>query len=240
MIVEWDLLKPNNFRELLKDYIAEGFCEILFWKNLKVMFVPDKRSYQGRFLFGVEELYASAQEKTKCAQMKLGEQHKQATSNKNVAESNTVTENQQEGLDFQTPEQKREVSMSEIKEAMEKMKAVDGFMGAAAFSAGGELIEEVIGSAGKMSELGALANDVLLKSQKTTDIMGVGRGNMIHITAPKANILVRCLNENTDFSANEPGRAHIHMMIIIEPEGNLALAKMRLEKAIQEAAPSVR
>jgi hypothetical protein len=70
--------------------------------------------------------------------------------------------------------------------------------------------------------------------------MGVGRGNQIQVAAPKANILVRCLNENTDFSANEPGRAHVHMMLILQPEGNLALGKIQLEKVIQQVAPFMR
>ncbi len=126
-----------------------------------------------------------------------------------------------------------------MKELIEKLKSIDGFIAAGAFSPNGEMLAEVtMGSS--LAELGALANDVLLKSQKTTDIMGVGRGNMIHITAPKANILVRCLNENTDFAANEPGRAHVHMVLVITPEGNVALGKMRLEKVILELAPALR
>jgi len=126
-----------------------------------------------------------------------------------------------------------------MNEILEKLKAVDGFIAAGAFSPQGEMVAEV-NTGQSLAELGALANDVLLKSQKTTDIMGVGRGNMIHITAPRANILVRCLNENTDFAANEPGRAHVHMVLVLEPEGNLALAKMRLEKAILSIAESFR
>ncbi len=130
--------------------------------------------------------------------------------------------------------------MAIMQESMAKLKDLDGFMAVGAFSPSGELLADVSNSEVKLAELGALANDVLLKSQKSTDVMGVGRGNMIHITAPKANILVRCLNENTDFAANEQGRAHIHMVLVMSADGNVALGKMQLEKVILDIAEHVR
>jgi len=126
-----------------------------------------------------------------------------------------------------------------MKEILEKLREIDGFVAVGAFTSQGELLGEVTNGIPLM-EIGALANDVLLKSQKSTDIMGVGRGNQIQITAPKATILVRCLNENTDFASNEPGRAHVHMVLVMNPEGNVALGKMRLDKVIQEIAPILR
>jgi len=130
--------------------------------------------------------------------------------------------------------------MSDMQSAMEDLKTVNGFVACGAFSSAGELLAEVSTTGTTIAELGAHANDVLLKSQQTTDMMGVGRGNMIHVTAPKAQILVRCLNENTDFAANEPGRAHVHMMLVLSPEGNIALGKMKLEQTIQKVAPFCR
>jgi DNA-binding response OmpR family regulator len=236
-IVEWGLLEEEAFRGLLIDHIAEAFSEVLMWQELHVIFVPDKRRYQGRFLFGVDEVLTLAKEKLN--DMSRSKRSKHRAGKRGGNPKRNIRRENPAGQNSPAPEPKGEIDMS-IQTALESMKAVDGFMGAAAFTAAGELLAEAVGSAGNLAELGALANDVLLKSQKTTDIMGVGRGNMIHIVAPKANILVRCLNENTDFAANEPGRAHVHMMLIIEPEGNIALAKMRLEKAIQEAAPELR
>jgi predicted regulator of Ras-like GTPase activity (Roadblock/LC7/MglB family) len=130
--------------------------------------------------------------------------------------------------------------MSNVQDALAKCKEVDGFVGIGAFSPQGELFGQVSNAGTELAELGALANDVLLKAQKSTDVMGVGRGNQVHIEAPKAHILVRCLNENTDFAASEPGRAHVHCVLVLEKEGNIALGKMKLESAIQELAPLCR
>ncbi|BCS96361.1 hypothetical protein DSLASN_19930 [Desulfoluna limicola] len=142
----------------------------------------------------------------------------------------SLTSRQKKGVD----------TMSEIASILEKLKSVEGFMATGIFSPEGELIQEVKNASIKLDEVGALANDILLKAQKSTEIMGVGRGKMVHIEAPKAHILVRCLNESTDFSQTTTGRAHIHMVVIIEKEGSFAMAKMKLASLIQELAPLFR
>jgi len=130
--------------------------------------------------------------------------------------------------------------MAEIKEILEGFKSVDGFMGIGIFTPQGEMAAEVNISGQKLNEIGALANDVLLKAQKATDVMGVGRGNMVHVEAPKAQVIARCLNEATDFSASKSGRAHIHVVLVLEKEGSLAMGKMKLESAMGELAEHFR
>ena len=130
--------------------------------------------------------------------------------------------------------------MASIKETLEKFKAVDGFMAAGAFSPNGELVTELNVAGINIAELGALANDVLLKAQKATEIMGVGRGQLVHVEAPKAHIFARCLNESTDYAVTSSGRAHVHLVIVVDKEGNVAMAKMRLENIIMEIAEHFR
>ena len=131
---------------------------------------------------------------------------------------------------------KGEDKMAEITETLQKFQSVDGFQAVGAFSPNGEMVAEVNPSGLKIAELGALANDVLLKAQKATEIMGVGRGQMVHVEAPKAHIVARCLNEATDFAATASGRAHVHMVVVLEKECNLAMAKMKVDGVIQEIA----
>lgn len=140
----------------------------------------------------------------------------------------------------QHPNEKGANNMASIKESLEKFKAVDGFMAAGAFSPNGELVTELNAAGVNIAELGALANDVLLKAQKATEIMGVGRGQLVHIEAPKAHIFTRCLNESTDYAVTSSGRAHVHLVIVVDREGNVAMAKMRLENIIMEIAEHFR
>jgi CheY-like chemotaxis protein/predicted regulator of Ras-like GTPase activity (Roadblock/LC7/MglB family) len=132
---------------------------------------------------------------------------------------------------------KGDSKMSEMFEVLEKLKVVNGFMAAGAFSPNGEMVAEVNTSGINLGELGALANDVLLKAQKATEMMNVGRGQVVHVEAPKAHVICRCLNEATDFAATATGRAHVHMVLLLNKEdGNVALGKMKMETVIQEIA----
>jgi len=135
---------------------------------------------------------------------------------------------------------KGEYDMSQIEDALAKFREVEGFNAVGVFSPQGEMLAEVNGSGLKMDELGALANDVLLKAQKVTEIMGVGRGQTVQIEAPKANLVARCLNEANEFSETTAGHAHLHMVLAMSKEGNLGMAKIRMNSIIQELAPMFR
>jgi CheY-like chemotaxis protein len=137
-------------------------------------------------------------------------------------------------------EKAKEKAMSGMEDVLKKLQDISGFMAAGVFTPDGEMIASHANAGVSIAEIGALANDVLLKAQKATDIMAVGRGNFVSISAPRAVLLVRCLNENTDFSTTEAGRAHIHCALLLDPEGNIGLAKMQLEKAMQNLAPHAR
>ena len=139
------------------------------------------------------------------------------------------------GIDESTP-RKGDIQMANIQEVLEKFKVVDGFEAVGAFSANGEMVAECSVNGTNLAELGALANDVLLKAQKTTEIMKVGRGQLVHVEAPKAHVICRCLNEATDFAANASGRAHVHMVLILNKDGNVAMGKMKISSVIQEVA----
>jgi len=143
------------------------------------------------------------------------------------------------GLPEQNP-QKGEKEMAKMSEILERFKDVEGFEAVGVFSPNGEMAASATNGNVKLDELGAIANDVLLRAQKATEIMGVGRGNMVHIQAPKAQVIARCLNEATDFAATAAGRAHIHMVLVLGQEGNLAMGKMKLDAVIQEIAPAFR
>jgi CheY-like chemotaxis protein/predicted regulator of Ras-like GTPase activity (Roadblock/LC7/MglB family) len=131
---------------------------------------------------------------------------------------------------------KGELKMADIKEVLEKFKVVDGFQAVGAFSPNGEMVAECNVNGSNLAEMGALANDVLLKAQKTTEVMNVGRGQLVHVEAPKSHVICRCLNEATDYASTASGRAHVHMVLILEKEGNVAMGKMKISSAIQEIA----
>lgn len=242
-IIEWGLLGRDTLRELLLEHISRGLAEVFAWPSSEVMFLPERRAFGGSLLYSLDEVLEQATQYHREARENFQSSAAPPPASDSNASDRQYVPNpptDQGRAPAALKDEEGEKNMSDIIKTMESLKTVNGFVGAGAFTSAGELLGEVSAAGTSLAELGALANDVLLKSQQTTDLMGVGRGNHIHITAPKAHILVRCMNENTDFAANEPGRAHVHMMLILEPEGNIALGKMKLEKVIQQVAPLLR
>ncbi len=130
--------------------------------------------------------------------------------------------------------------MQQITDCLDKFKMIEGFQAVGVFTPNGEIVAESSSNGMNLSEIGALANDILLKSQKTTEIMDIGRGQQIHVETGKAHLIARSLNEATDFSVTSPGKAHIHMVLILNRDSNLAMGKMKLESVIQEVAQHFR
>ena len=130
--------------------------------------------------------------------------------------------------------------MGKLEDTLNKLRDIDGFMAAGVFTPNGELAAQVSTANLKLEEIGSLANDVLLKAQKATDIMNVGRGQIVHIEAPKAHVIARCLNEADNFSESQTGKAHIHMIMLLSKDANLAMGKLKLESIIHQVAESFR
>ncbi len=130
--------------------------------------------------------------------------------------------------------------MSNLEETLNKLRDIEGFMAVGVFTPNGEMAAQVTTSNLKLAEIGSLANDVLLKAQKATDVMNVGRGQVVHIEAPKAHVIARCLNEADDFSQSQEGKAHIHLVMLLAKDANLAMGKIKLESIIHQVAESFR
>jgi len=127
-----------------------------------------------------------------------------------------------------------------IKDHLQELTGVEGFKAAAVFTAQGEMLEaETVGKY-DIKSVGMFANNALLNAQKATDQMGVGRGNLMQIRAPQANIMMRCLNEATDFAATKEGKAHFHTVVVMDPEGNMGMASMILDKVVGRIADELR
>ncbi len=134
----------------------------------------------------------------------------------------------------------KEKSRMAIKDHLEGFQGIEGFMGVAVFTAQGEMLEGFAQGKVDIKTIGMFANNALLNAQKATDQMGVGRGNLMQIRAPQAVVLMRCLNEATDFAATKEGKAHFHTVVVMDPEGNAGMAAMLLDKAAAKIAEEMR
>jgi DNA-binding response OmpR family regulator/predicted regulator of Ras-like GTPase activity (Roadblock/LC7/MglB family) len=133
-----------------------------------------------------------------------------------------------------------EAYLMAIKDFLSEFEDVEGFQGVAVFTAQGEMLDGIAKGKTDIKTVGMFANNALLNAQKATDQMGVGRGNFMQIRAPQATVLMRCLNEATDFAATKEGKAHFHTVVVMDPEGNAGMASVLLEKAVSKIADDLR
>ncbi|OQW99949.1 MAG: hypothetical protein BWK74_00985 [Desulfobacteraceae bacterium A6] len=137
-------------------------------------------------------------------------------------------------------QQKEEKKMS-VDDKLKEFASIEGFVGVGVFTPSGESLCSLTGDKAKnLKDIGILANSVLVNAQKASLEMGTGRGQLVHIEAEYANIIVRCLNEGTDPLRSQPGKAHIHLMLILNSDAALGLAKMKIGKIIGSLADEFR
>jgi CheY-like chemotaxis protein len=128
-----------------------------------------------------------------------------------------------------------------VQEKLKEFTGVEGFAGVGVFTPAGESLAMLTGDAKfNLMEVGVLANNVLMNAQKASLDMGTGRGQLVHIEAENAHILVRCLNEGTDPLKSQPGKTHIHLVLLLASEASLGMAKLKIGKIVETLADDFR
>lgn len=133
-----------------------------------------------------------------------------------------------------------EASPMSVQEKLKELAAIEGFSGAAVYTPTGEVLAIYQGDVGNLKDVGVLANSVLLNAQKSSLEMGTGRGQQVHVEAERAHILARCLNEGTDPVRSQPGKAHLHVVMVLKNDASIGLAKMRLNSVAEKLAEDFR
>jgi len=127
------------------------------------------------------------------------------------------------------------------KEKLQEFTSLEGFEGVGIFTPSGEMLAVLEGNGkANLKEIGVLANNVLMNAQKASIEMGTGRGQLVHVEAEKAHFIVRCLNEGTDPLKSQPGKAHMHLVLILSSDAGIGMAKMKVNKIIANLAEDFR
>ena len=128
-----------------------------------------------------------------------------------------------------------------IQEKLKDFKSIDGFVGVGIFTPSGESLALLtVDPKDNSKEVGILSNTMLLNAQKMSREVGIGQANLVHIEADHAHVFARCLNEGSDPVKSEPGKAHIHMVLVLNEDSGVGLAKMKMEKTIRQFAEEFR
>lgn len=128
----------------------------------------------------------------------------------------------------------------DVQKKLARLAEIDGFLGAALFSAEGRLLAKCEPFDLDLKLIASLANSALINAQKTSIDMGLGRCQFTYIHAEKALILARCLNEGKNPLRAEPGKCHIHLVLLVDKPDSLGIARLELNEVIESLADDFR
>ncbi len=201
----------------------EAAIEIIIWENVDIKFkkIP-KKKFRRRINKEIMSLVMEAMK-----------------SKDEVSQADEMTEFEEDD-DLKLSKEDLVLEEPDIDEKLNNFIDISGFMGVGSFTPTGESLGIVSGGKINMKEIGILASNALFNFQKVSLDMGTGRGQLLHVEAEKAHILVRCLNEGTDPLKTQPGKAHFHTVLVLSLDGQVGMGKMRLNKITEEMADDLR
>jgi hypothetical protein len=81
---------------------------------------------------------------------------------------------------------------------------------------------------------------VLRTAEKASRDMGFGRCHFTFMHTEEAFILARCLNEGKNPLGTEPGKCHIHLVLVVENPSSFGIAKIEISNVIESLADDFR
>jgi CheY-like chemotaxis protein/predicted regulator of Ras-like GTPase activity (Roadblock/LC7/MglB family) len=222
---------------------VEAAYVIVCWKNAEIEISSKCRIKESRIESSLQHIIMDAAVRFD----ELSKNNEERRSAENAIELEVVDEFAELFYSFEDvnhdhkSNSKKGINIMSIQDKLKEFASIDGFLGAGVFTPAGETIGLYAGdSKVNLESIGILANNVLMNAQKASIEMGTGRGQLVHVEAEHAHIIVCCLNEGTDPLKSQPGKAHIHLVLILGPDASLGLAKMRISAIVLSLADDCR
>ena len=127
-----------------------------------------------------------------------------------------------------------------MQKKLSQLAEIDGFLGTALFSAEGRLLAKCEPFDIDLKLIATLANNMLVNGQKTALDMGFGNCPLTCVHTDKALILLRCLNEGRNPLRAEPGKAHIHLALLVDNPDSFGIARLEINRVIESLAEDFR
>lgn len=127
-----------------------------------------------------------------------------------------------------------------IQEKLSQLAKIDGFAGAALLTPVGQILLKCEPTGSNIELISSLANNVLRTAEKASLDMGFGRSHFTSVHTEKVLILASCLNEGKNPLGSEPGKCHIHLILLIDNPSSFGIAKLKISKTIESLAENFR
>jgi DNA-binding response OmpR family regulator len=112
-----------------------------------------------------------------------------------------------------------------IEEILKTLKEVNGYLGAGIFTPQGEILggsTEISGI--HFEEAGSVIHDTLSNSKSVSKNVGFGSLDMLQLYSEMGIIFAKCYDD---------GKLHFHTILVIKNDGNVAMAKLKLNKTVE-------
>ncbi|MFA6148559.1 MAG: response regulator [bacterium] len=216
--------------------------EIVVWDEVEMEIKTDcnrkKKAIKDSLRFILMEAFQIKDEKK---QAEGGDAYPKKSATKSKGKSLEVADAGGAGTSASNPPTpQKEVTTMAIQDKLKEFTGLAGFLGVGVFTPTGESLGILANDKTDLNTVGVLANNVLMNAQKASLEMGTGRGQLVHVIAEKAHIIVRCLNEGTDPLKSMPGKAHIHLVLILGSDEAIGMAKLKVGAIIPQIAEECR
>lgn len=127
-----------------------------------------------------------------------------------------------------------------IQDKLKVLSTLDGFAGVGVATPNGESIATLgihlsDASNAHLKKIAVIANNVIISAHKACEEMGIGAQELVHIVAEKCHVLMGDLDEGA--GAN---KAHLHLILVLNSDSNLGLAKLRMDSVMKSLAEDLR
>ncbi len=222
---------------------VEAAYEIVCWKNAEIEIDSVCRKKEKKIQFTLHHIFMEGfiRKDDKNRGVEGRRTNKDAAAEQVIGVAGAASPHQETEPEKQNSNLK-EVNTMAIQDKLKELSSIDGFGGVGLFTPTGEALAMLDGASNKttLKTIGVLANNVLMNAQKASLDMGTGRGQLVHVEAEHAHIIVRCLNEGTDPLKSQPGKAHVHLVLVLSSDASIGLAKMKINSVIQSVAEECR
>jgi uncharacterized protein YfcZ (UPF0381/DUF406 family) len=227
-LIEWQLATEEQVRDALRNQIGLALEVAARCCTMPPQFEPHEygATHDGRFTFSVQALEAETPAPCPVVPLHPAQHH---AGNGAAADASVEPVGDLGVADPAT-----------VNEQLKALASVEGFSGAALFTPAGEQLGVLEGDTPRLKEMGVVANALLVNAQKASLEMGAGPSQLVHVEAQRVQVLARCLNEGADPLRSTPGKAHIHLVIVLKSDASIGLAKLRVDRVIQKLAASFR
>jgi CheY-like chemotaxis protein len=120
---------------------------------------------------------------------------------------------------------KKEEEHMAVEEILKTLKEVNGYLGAGVFTPQGEILAGSTEISGiHFEEAGSVIHDTLSNSKTMAKNVGFGNLDMIQLYSEMGIIFAKCYDD---------GKLHFHTILVIKTDGNVAIAKLKLNKTVE-------